>query len=534
MDRRRFLSLSAISLAVTACGGGGSSSSPIKNTPAPIVPPVASNISDDQWQALKSSLNGELILADNSTTYHDARLGFNTRFDHILPEAIVKCESEQDVISTLSFVRDNSLAVTPRCGSHSYAGYSNTTGIVIDVTPLSNITVEQGTATIGAGARLVDVYDQLTAQGVAIPIGSCLSVGIAGLTLGGGIGVVDRAYGLTCDNLLSAKMVTADGELITCSESQHSDLFWALRGGGGGNFGVVTEFTFKTHTTRDISVFEAYYNFDDFVEVMSQWQLLSQAWPNDMWCQIIPDWTRGSPTIYIRAFCLNSQEEATVYWDDFIASINATPTSNRVTTDTYRNVMMGTCSETVAACHLSNQFESGRMSRSAFGASSDYFDQLLPEVALTTLKSFIENSVQDNNYGMLIINTMGGVIDNFSSTDTAFVHRNALFSVEYYAPLNNSVSNSRIDETQAWQNSFRGVMSPWTTGGAYVNYIDPLIVDWQYAYYGDNYTKLQAEFKDSPEKIALWQNIKQGYEYFENLRKLPQVTVDRQGLYHFK
>lgn len=489
MDRRRFLSLSAISLAVTACGGG-SSNSPSNNT---IIPPTdTGNISNTQWQALENSLNGDLIRPSDSPAYGSARLVFNTRFDHILPQAIVKCQNEQDVISTLAFIRENNLAVTPRCGSHGYAGYSTSTGIVIDVTPINHITIAQDTTTIGAGARLVDVYDQLTAQGVAIPLGSCLSVGISGLTLGGGIGVVDRAYGLTCDNLVSAKMVTADGELITCNESQHSDLFWALRGGGGGNFGVVTEFTFNTHETHDISVFEAYYNFDDFIEVMSQWQLLSQAWPNEMWCQIIPDWTRGSPTLYIRAFCVNTQTEASIYWDDFIASINVSPSVNRVTTDTYRNIMMGTCSETVAACHLSTQFENGQMPRSAFAASSDYFSQLLPETALATLKTFIENSLQDRNYGMLIINTMGGVIDNIAATDTAFIHRNTLFSVEYYAPLNTSATNEKIDQTQVWQNSFRGLMAPWSTGGAYVNYIDPLITDWQNAYYGDNYTKLQA------------------------------------------
>ena len=491
MDRRHFLSLSAATFALTACGGGSSSKT---NTQPPIAPPPADTgaISTEQWQTFKDALQGDLVLPSDTSAYRNARVVFNTRFDHILPQAIVKCNSEQDVVSALSFIREHSLAVTPRCGSHGYAGYSTTTGVIIDVTPLNSITIEPGTVTIGAGARLADVYDQLTAQGVAIPLGSCLSVGISGLTLGGGVGVVDRAYGLTCDNLISAKVVTANGDILTCSQSQHSDLFWALQGGGGGNFGVVTEFTFNTHETKDISVFEAYYPFNDFTEVISQWQLLSQAWPNEIWCQIIPDWTSGTPTLYIRAFCVNSQAAASVYWDDFINSINANVLSNTVTTDTYRNIMMGTCSETVAVCHLSSQFEQGRMPRSAFAASSDYFDQLLPETAFETLKTFIETSIENNNYGMLIINTMGGAIDNVSTTDTAFVHRNTLFSVEYYAPLNTAVSNDKIDATQKWANSFREVMAPWSTGGAYVNYIDPLITDWEYAYYGENYPKLQA------------------------------------------
>jgi len=506
MDRRQFLNLSAVSLLVTACADDSKSkSSPLTNS----TPPVTSNISNSQWQSLANNLSGDLILP-NDSAYQNARLVFNTRFDHVYPQAIVRCASEQDIIDTINFIKEHDLTVTPRCGGHGYAGYSTTEGLVIDVTPLDSIIVKNSTVTIGAGARLVDVYDQLTNLGVCIPIGSCLSVGVSGLTLGGGVGVVDRAYGLTCDNLLSADVVTASGEMLTCSENEHQDLFWAIKGGGGGNFGVVSSFTFKTHPTTNISVFEATYHFDNFVEVMMLWQTLSQNWPNDMWCQVIPDWTSGTPSIYIRAFCLNSVNEAKFYWDDFHTSISVEPTQNKHTTDSYRNIMMGNCSDTVAACHLSTQFENGRMQRSAFAASSDFFNQLLPEQAYETLKIFIENSVNNNDFGMIIINTMGGAIDDFSPTDTAFWHRNTLFSAEYYAPLRNSVTNVEIDQTQAWQNSFREVMAPWSTGGAYVNYIDPLIENWQHAYYGDNYLQLQqVKLTYDPDRVF---NMPQGVE----------------------
>lgn len=478
-----------MSLLLTACGGSSKSDSTLVDNI--IAPDVTSNISEAQWLQLSNDLTGDLILPSDSASYGNARLVFNIRYDHIYPQAVIKCSSEEDIITALSFVREYEIVVTPRCGSHSYAGYSTTTGVVIDVTDISHISVDSGTATIGAGARLTDVYDQLTLQGVAIPAGSCLSVGISGLTLGGGFGIVDRAYGLTCDNLISAKVVTGAGELITCDENQHSDLFWALRGGGGGNFGIVSEFTFKTHETSDINIFEASYAFNDFIEVMGKWQLLSQLWPNEMWCQIIPNWSNGTPSLYIRAICLNSLEVAQSYWDNFIASISAIAISNQASTDSYRNVMMGTFSDTVAACHLSAQFNQGRMQRSAFAASSDFFDQILPDIALQTLKNYIESSIENGDYGMLIINTLGGEIDNLSPNETAYVHRDCLFSVEYYAPLNSGVSNEQIDDTQLWQNSFRQLMAPWSTGGAYVNYIDPLIINWQTAYYGSNYEKLQ-------------------------------------------
>ena len=114
---------------------------------------------------------------------------------------------------------------------------------------MNGISVNQraGTATIGAGAQLIDVYTGLSRRGATIPGGSCPSVGITGVTLGGGMGLAGRAYGLTSDNLVGAKIVTADGRLRTVSRNSNPDLLWALRGGGGGNFGVVTQLTFKIH-----------------------------------------------------------------------------------------------------------------------------------------------------------------------------------------------------------------------------------------------------------------------------------------------
>jgi FAD/FMN-containing dehydrogenase len=509
MDRRRFLSLSAASLAITACGGGSTETSP----PLPTIPtpPVSSNIADSDWQQLADKLTGDLIRPTNGKDYENSRLVFNTRFDHIYPQAIVLCQNDSDVISALAFVKEHNMQVTPRCGGHGYAGYSTTEGLVIDVTPINTITLDNDKVTIGAGARLVDVYDQLTTQGVCIPLGSCLSVGISGLTLGGGIGVVDRAYGLTCDNLLSAEIITAQGDKLQCNHTDNSDLFWALRGGGGGNFGVVTSFTFKTHATRDISVFEAYYSFDDFDEVMAQWQTLTQYWPNEMWGQITPNWINSnSPSLYIRAFCLNTQAEATPYWEDFINSINAVAQSNKVSTDSYRNIMLGTCSETIAACHISSQFPEGKMSRSAFASSSDYFDEIVPPIGIATLKSFIKDSISNKNRGMIIINTMAGAINSIEPSDTAFVHRKAIFSTEYYTYLPINSSDESIDKAQAWENSFREIMKPWSSGGAYVNYIDPLIEDWQYAYYGDNYARLRdIKLKYDPNKLF---NMPQGIE----------------------
>ena len=138
----------------------------------------------------------------------------------------------------------------PRGGRHSYAGYSTTPGIVVDVSRLNGVDVDQvnGTARIGAGAQLIDVYAQLAKHGVSIPAGSCPTVGIGGLTLGGGLGLSSRKFGLTIDNLTAVDLVTADGRAVSCDDRDHPELFWANRAGGGGNFGVATAFAFARVT----------------------------------------------------------------------------------------------------------------------------------------------------------------------------------------------------------------------------------------------------------------------------------------------
>ena len=187
--------------------------------------------------------------------YDAARLLYSPRFDAVMPLAVVYCQSAIDVSHTILWGRENGVRIAARSGGHSYAGYSTTPGVVIDVSRLDSVTVNAaaGTVGIGAGARLMDVYRELAAHGLAIPGGSCPSVGIAGLALGGGVGFSGRKLGLTCDNVRSFTMVTADGVVRPCHAQRNPNLFWAGRGGGGGNFGVATRFTLTTHPVATVA-----------------------------------------------------------------------------------------------------------------------------------------------------------------------------------------------------------------------------------------------------------------------------------------
>ncbi len=505
MDRRKFITISTSSLFLAACGSN-SDKTPTSQPPTK----VESELTEQQWQQLVDSIDGDVILPTNTSAYATARLVFHTRYDHIYPQAIVHCKNDSDVKSILEFVQLHSLALTPRCGSHSYIGNSTSKGVIIDVSKMNHISVSQNRANIGAGARLVDVYDQLTQQGVCIPLGTCLSVGIAGLTLGGGFGIVDRQYGLTCDALVGAKIITADGQLLTCSEEQNQDLFWALRGGGGGNLGVVTEFIFETHDISDIIHFSATFHFSDFSAVMSEWQTLADLWPNEMWAQCLPSWINGALRLQVRAFCLNDLDSAVILWEEFISRIGRPTLTNSHWLQTYRSTMLGSCMDAIAECRLSAHFPEGEMQRSAFAASSDFFNDTIPFEGLETLEKHIQNLADNGKYGMIIFNLMAGKISDIAPDETAFPHRLAKVSAEYYAPLASSAPVSRIDESQVWNNEFRQLMAPWSSGGAYVNYLDPLIDNWQNAYYGNNYARLTTT-KNQYDPNSLF-NIKQGIE----------------------
>jgi len=504
VDRRHFLQVGGSGLAalLAGCGGGGSTSAPPPN------PPGGGMVSGGvDFGPLASRLQGSLVLPGNAS-YDSVRLLANTLFDGIKPQAIVRCASIGDIQAALAFVRQRGLAVTARCGGHSWAGYSTTTGVVLNVTALNAVTVNgDGTATIGAGARLAEVYSGLIAQGVCIPSGTCPTVGISGITMGGGIGVLDRKFGLTCDNLVSADIVTVDGQLRTCSATGEPDLFWAIRGGGGGNFGIATSFTYRTHPTQDITVARATFSLDDFAAVFKAWQAWPQALPDDIWAQIYVDIWQGNTTFAVTAYCLGTAAHMAPYWNDFIAATGATPVgpAPTITQQSYHDVALGACaSGTTGQCSLQGYSASGTVQRYAEMLSSDYFAQPLPDAGIQALVDAAQALAAGNGVGSYIFDHMGGALGRVAADATAFPHRDALFSLEYAVSRSNGFAYEAT-----WPNATRAAMSAWSTGGAYVNYLDPLIDDWPAAYYGANYARLQQIKKavDPTRVLAMPQGI---------------------------
>src|SRR5207247_5440727 len=209
-----------------------------EGTPAPASPAATPTARAADWDSLGRALKGELVRPADPA-YDAARILYNTRFDSIRPQGVARCVSVDVVRTCVACAAQTGVPLALRSGGHSYAGWSTGTGLVVDTGPISRIEAPaQGRVTVGAGAKLIDVYAALAPAGAGLPGGSCATVGITGLALGGGVGVLSRSWGLTCDDLLAAEVVTADGRIVDCEAQREPERFVGVCGRGGAFWGV--------------------------------------------------------------------------------------------------------------------------------------------------------------------------------------------------------------------------------------------------------------------------------------------------------
>jgi FAD/FMN-containing dehydrogenase len=487
--------------AAAARGGGQARTAARPASPTPTATRAAAAGPAD-WAALRRALSTRRLLRRGDPGYGTARLLFEPRFDYQRPAAVGYCRSPADVAACLDFARRFGVPVTARSGGHSYAGWSGSTGgLIIDVTPMNSVLPGPGpgTVTAGAGLHLIDFYQQLAARGVTVPGGSCATVGLAGLTLGGGVGVVSRAYGLTCDNLTAVQIVTADGSVLDASPAQHSDLLWACQGGGGGNFGVATSFTFRTRPLPSLAVFFLYWPWPDAARVIKGWQAWAPHAPDALWSNLHLTAAAGgtTPTVEVGGTCLGSAAQAGQLLGELYAKIGSPPTSTYLQGTGYLDAMLlmaGCSGKTVPECHLPWQAPGGTLSRVPSFARSDFFTRPLPPAAVSALLAGVTRMQQvraePGGTGAVAFDALGGAVNRVHPAATAFVHRSSLFLAQYSTSWPAGPGGAGARRQRAWLDSVYAAAHPHASGEAYQNYPDPRLAGWQAAYYGANYPRL--------------------------------------------
>jgi FAD/FMN-containing dehydrogenase len=450
-------------------------------------------------EALAARLRGRTLSASDPP-YDEARTIWNAMIDR-RPGLVVRCAGAADVIAAVRFARSNNLLVAVRGGGHNIAGNAICEGgLLIDLSQMKSVRVDPGVerAWVEPGALLADVDRETQAFGLVVPTGINSTTGIAGLTLGGGFGWTTRRFGLTIDNLLSADVVTADGELVRASQSENPDLFWALRG-GGGNFGIVTAFEFQLHRMGP-QVFSGLvvHPFDEAGAVLKGYADVLQTAPDDLTCWVVMrqapplpflpgEWHGREVLVLAICYCGNPEdgEKATAR----LRSLGK-PIADVV-------------------------------GPTPFTAWQQAFDPLLAPGARNYWKSHDFTELSDQTIGLLadavgklpgpeceiFIGHVGGAAGRISLEATAFPQRNSHFVMNVHARWRDAKMDKACVD---WARQLFEAAKPYAAGTAYVNFMPADDADRVETAYGGNYQRLvEAKQRYDPDNFfRMNQNVR--------------------------
>jgi len=441
----------------------------------------AITLGSDTLDAFRQTLRGSLRLPDEAG-YDEARTIWNAMIDRH-PGAVVRCKGAADIMHAVRFARENSVLVAVRAGGHNIAGNAVCEGgLLIDLSLMRGVRIDpiDGTARVEPGATLADFDREAQAFGLATPLGINSTTGVAGLTLGGGFGWLSRKFGLTVDNLISADVVTAEGRIIQASATENSDLFWALRG-GGGNFGVVSSFEFRLHPVGPMVLSglivhpfararellagyrQAAANAPD---ELTQWVVLRKAPP----LPFLPAEVHGKE-ILVFAVCFVGEERD----------------GNRALEPLRA---LGTPIADVVGMQPFTAWQSAFDPLLTPGAynywkSHNFVD--LGDDLLDVLVSQVEKLPTDECE--IFIGQLGGATSRVAPDAMAYPHRNANFAMNVHTRWRDPADQRRSID---WARKLFADAAPYATGGVYVNFMPEDEIDRIAGAYGANYPRLAA------------------------------------------
>ncbi|KMO35654.1 oxidoreductase [Methylobacterium variabile] len=411
----------------------------------------------------------------------------NARWADVYPSAIAMCVDDHDVRACIDWARQEHQAFAVRSGGHNYAGFSTTRGLLIDVKPMSGITLDpkNGLVRVQAGASNQDMADALRATGLAVASGRCPTVGTSGLVLGGGWGFSATRYGLTCDALRATEAVTADGTLRRASDrpGEENDLFWAARGGGGGNFAAHTSFTFALHEVGDVTTFNIVWPAKRQVELMLALQEIQLAHPREVATRskIAPATAASSRRDQLRVQTLGQFFGPPARLRELLAPAFALaePIVAEINGLNYWS----------ARDYLVTDDPTG-----LYDMRSSFVEDRLGGDGLDTMMAWMERwpggSLRQDNMGILF--AVGGQVKAVAPEATAYVHRRSDFILEIEASWSPLDTPDVVARQRAWLAEYFAAMQPYVQPRSYVNFPSRDLPNWQHAYYGRNLPRLSA------------------------------------------
>jgi len=444
---------------------------------------AAGNLAASAWAELANALSGGVLVRPGEPDYLRLSSAYNLAYPTPLPAGIARCVSRENVQAAIRWCRKHAVRPVARSGGHSYAGFSMTDGLMIETGGIAGAAYDPRTRQvwIGGGVRNAAINDLLRTTDAAITHGRCPTVGAAGFLLGGGIGFNMRSHGVGVDQLAATELVTADGEFVVASRSENAELFWACRGGGGGNFGINTGFLLQAYQVAPVTIFKLQWAFDgpDPLAVANAVLASFTDAPNGLGSRMsVQARQPGGPAQQIAIDLIGQFSGKPAELHALLAPVFAL--GPRVAQQ------IETLPYWAAQDALKEHDPPFR-----FHERSAFLARRLDEAALRTAHGFLSQWPGTAGHADLRFFQTGGVM-NTPPEDTAFVHRGSKWLMDVGSSWGADDTAQRVAENVAWQNDFYAAMLRHGTGGAYQNFIDPAEDNWAEAYYGKALPRLRA------------------------------------------